>query len=560
MTLVAGLDIGNTTTEVVVAQWLAGRLRPVAWDCAPTRSIKGSPASLHGAAAVLRRIERRLDAPAEIVAAAPLRPVRTSSASLAQAPPRTGRLEVVSVGGATPGGAGVGVGMPVWITDEPILGTPVVLLARQGTGYRSTVARTRSWLDAGAQVQALLLADDEGVLVSARLPARSAGQLPVADEVDVEAVAGAPLVAVEVREPGHPVRDLADPIRLSWLMGLDAAERADAVAVAAGLGSVARAVVVRRSAPVVAGAGLAGSLALRDSPRRLPLAAGVGALVGALPVGAVAGWTAGAGADEPVEDLWLVELAEVASSVAAQVDPWTSRALVVAALSGDAGAVDPAQVLAQELDRPVRLVSSEAAAARAGAATTPAAAASTTVVDLGGGTVDVIAADGREIVAAGAGEMLTVAVAAFLGVPRGAGDWVKRGPSSRLEAPQILLSEDGERTFLDRPAPSAAVGNLVVAGPAGLLPFGGRLAPAQWRALRLRTKQRVLADNVVRALRCLDVRPDDLLLVGGAAADTELVSLLGPLLPGTAVGRGDVAGLLGHRYAVAYGLAMLAMG
>jgi Diol dehydratase reactivase ATPase-like domain/DD-reactivating factor swiveling domain len=561
VTLVAGVDVGNTTTEVVVAELAGGSLRPVAWDRAPTRSVKGSPASLHGAAVLLRRLERRLQASAEVVAAAPLRPVRTSSTSLAQPRTATGRLEVVPVGGATPGGTGVGVGVPVWITAEPVLATPVVLLVPRGTGYRIAVARARAWLDAGAQVQALLLADDEGVLVSARLPAGpvAGGWLPVADEVEVDRLAGAPRVAVEVRPPGHRLRDLADPIRLSWLLGLEDAERADAVAVAEGLGAAARAVVALRSVRAEPAPAAGGWLALRGLARRSPLTAGVGGPLHAEPVGAVVAWSAGGGADQLVDDLWLVELGEVASSVAARVDPSTARSLVVAALTSGSESVDPGSVLASELGREVRVVSSEAAAARAGAATTPGVRSSSTVVDLGGGTIDVVAADGREIVAAGAGELLTVAVATFLDLPRGAADWVKRGPSSRLEAPQVLLSEDGERSFLDRPAPSVAVGSLVVAGPAGLLPFGGRLAPAEWRALRLRTKQRVLAENVVRALGSLAAPPGDVLLVGGAAADTELVGLLGPLLPGAAVGRGDVAGTLGHRYAVAYGLALLAV-
>lgn len=568
MTLVAGLDVGNTTTEVVVARWVAGQLQPVAWDRAPTRSAKGSPASLRGAAALLRRIERRLDAPAQIVAAAPLRAVHTAAVSLDPAVSSTGRLDVVGVSGATPGGSGVGVGAPVWITDAPVLGRPVVLMARRGTGYQVSVERTRAWLEAGAQVQAVLLADDEGVLVSARLPtpapghpegAGSGSRFPVADEVDVEALAGAPLVAVEVRPAGQQVRDLADPIRLSWLLGLGQVERADAVAVAAALATASRAVVALRAVAAVAASAPAGSLALRGSSLRMPLAAGVGAMLGLAPVGHVAGWTPAGGPDVAVDDLWLVELAEVAASVAAQADSRMSRAVVLAQLSTLAGSTDPAPLLSAELGRPVHVVASEASAARAGAATTPGVGERVTVVDLGGGTIDVVGGDGREVVAAGAGELLTVAVATFLGVPRGAADWVKRGPSSRLEAPQILASEDGQRTFLSAPAPSAAVGNLVVAGPAGLLPFGGRLAPAQWRALRLRTKQRVVADNVVRALRSMDSRGEDLLLVGGAAADPELISVLGPLLAGTAVGGGDVAGVLGHRYAVAYGLTILAM-
>jgi hypothetical protein len=573
--LVAGVDVGNTTTEVVLAEVAdlpaAGEPPvPVAWDRAPTRGRKGSRESLLGAAALVRRLEQRVGRRVDLVVAAPLRAVDTRSVSLPETPPPTGRLEVVRAGGATPGGTGTAVGRPRSVEQAPDAGGgSVVLLAPAGTGYLRTVALTGAWLEAGADVGGLLLADDEGVLVSARLPA----PLPVADEVDLARVATAPLVALEVRPPGHPLQDLADPIRLSRLLRLGADERGDAVAVAQTLGDVSRGVVVAHRDRVRPGSGSVGELVLRDDGRRVRLVPGAAADLAVLPVGAVAGWRAPAGdsgvAGEPapVDDLWLVELREVVTSVAARVGPQTGRALVVAALHAGPGPhADPQDVLAQELGVQVVLVISEAAAARAGALTTPGARPDALVVDLGGGTVDVIGSSGDpggtgEVVAAGAGEMLTAVTSSLLGLPRGAADWVKRGPSARLEAPQVLLAEDGSRSFLDRPAAAGAVGSLVVPGPSGLLPFGGALAPAEWRALRLRAKQRVIGDNVVRALRTLEPAPDrgtDVLLAGGVAADEELVGLLRPQLGAMAVGRADVAGRLGHRYAVAYGLLLLA--
>ena len=48
----------------------------------------------------------------------------------------------------------------------------------------------------------------------------------------------------------------------------------------------------------------------------------------------------------------------------------------------------------------------------------------------------------------------------------------------------MLLAEDGTRVFQDRPAPTDAIGRLVVPGPAGLLPFSATMAPGEWRALR----------------------------------------------------------------------------
>jgi hypothetical protein len=64
-------------------------------------------------------------------------------------------------------------------------------------------------------------------------------------------------------------------------------------------------------------------------------------------------------------------------------------------------------------------------------------------------------------------------------------------------------AEDGTRGFLDVPAPASAAGLLVVDGPGGWLPFDRRHRPGEWRAIRLRLKQAVLAANFRRAVRTL---------------------------------------------------------
>jgi hypothetical protein len=219
--------------------------------------------------------------------------------------------------------------------------------------------------------------------------------------------------------------------------------------------------------------------------------------------------------------------------------------------------VDPAPALSERLDVPVQRAASEAAAARIGGLSTPAAAASGVVVDLGGGTIDVVSAR-SPVVAAGGGELLTASVAELAGVTGAAAEWVKRGPSHRVEAPQLLLGEDGARGFLDRPAAAETVGSLVVQGPAGLLPFSRLMAPGEWRALRLRLKVDLIGGNIARALRTLEESPRTVVVVGGPAGDDEvLAAVVGALPAGTTVGRGNVAGSLGHRYAVAYGLLAL---
>ena len=186
-----------------------------------------------------------------------------------------------------------------------------------------------------------------------------------------------------------------------------------------------------------------------------------------------------------------------------------------------------------------------------------------TVVDVGAGTIDIIAPDG-EVVAAGAGDLLTAAVAELLTLPRAAADWVKRGPCLRVTGSQQYEAEDGSHGFLDRPAGAAALGMLAAPGPAGLLPFDRRHSPAEWRAIRLRLKEAVFAANLLRALRALDAAPPgaQVLIVGGPAGDDELLGVLLRALPGgVTVGRGNVGGTLpggpaGHRHAAALGLAL----
>ncbi len=237
------------------------------------------------------------------------------------------------------------------------------------------------------------------------------------------------------------------------------------------------------------------------------------------------------------------------------------RAALVASLQRLAVGADHARVLSELLGRPVRGLLSEPAAARLGALTTPGARPDAVVVDVGAGTIDVITPDG-EVVAAGAGELLTAAVAETLGIPRAAADWVKRGPCLRVDGGQRFEAEDGNRGFLDRPAPVTAAGMLAVMGPAGLLPFDRTHSPAEWRAIRLRLKQAVFAVNLRRSLGTLGTDLRQILIVGGPAGDDEMLGVLLRSLPHeVAVGRGNVGGTLrgpaaGHRHAAALGLAL----
>ena len=583
MTVVAGVDVGNATTEVAFLD--GDRLLGV--DRVPTRGRKGSGDSLRGAAALVRRLERRLSCRVTQARVPPLRAVDTTTMTIPPAPPDTGRLRLLAAGVATPGGSGAWAGVPLWL-DRPLppagrasagaagtlaavtglagkgaAGTPAVAIVPTGFGYARAAEHLRALLAAGVALGAVLVGGDEGVLIFNRLGAA----LPVIDQVDLTAVAGCDMVAVEVRPPGYPLTLLADPVALAAAFSLATGEAADAAVLCRTLvdfsnGVVGRAAANGASGP--AGPGPANPRPAESGPwveaagQRIMLRSACAQVAG-WPVGTVRALGSTDGRHE-TDDLFALDLAQVADAATARRGSLGSAALV-AALRRLADGADHAAMLAGLLGVPVHSMLSEAAAARLGALTTPGARPDAVVVDLGAGTVDVIAVQG-EVVAAGAGDLLTAAVAETLHIPRAAADWVKRGPCLRVDGGQRFEAEDGSRGFLHRPAPASAAGMLAAHGPAGLIPFDRGHSPAEWRAMRLRLKEAVFAANLRRALDTLGATLPQVLLVGGPAGDDELLGVLLRALPGDVlVGRASVGGTLagapaGHRYAAAVGLGL----
>jgi hypothetical protein len=544
VTVVAGVDIGNSTTEAVLARvGPGGVLTVLSADRIPARGPKGSAASLDAAATLLRRMERSCGEHATLAVAAPLRPVTTSTA-LAEPPAAAGRVRVVSADAATTAGDGIAVGPPVplHVAAMTLPDRPAVVVVPPDTGYGPAAAALRPLVQAG-RVGAVLLERDEAVLLANRL--QNPG-LPVVDEVPLSRLDGAALVAVECRPAGHLVRRLCDPIFLASALGLSPDDQAEAAAVGRRLQDAHAAVVAAVPAAAPVPPWTSGQVETAAGGQ-VPLDG-----AGGLPVGQARAYLPGEGLRQAVDDIFAVSLERLAGELASRLRSLGSLGVAFAALqAGDH--VDPRPGLEQRLGLEVRLAPSEGTAARSGALATPGARADAAVLDLGGGTIDVITGC-DEVVAAGGGDLLTVIVAALLATSRSAAEWAKRGPSRRLEAPQLMMTEDGGRVFLDTAVSADLVGSLVAPGPAGLLPFDRVHAPAEWRALRLRAKALVLGHNAARALRKAGARSRQAVLVGGPAGDDEALAAVTAALPGTtAVGRGDVAGL-GHRYAVAYGL------
>ncbi len=550
MTLIAGVDIGNSTTEIVIQDGGA----PVAWGRRPTRGTKGSAGSVQAAAALLRAIEAENDIRVDRVLVAPWRPVTTALTRVAEPPPDTGRVQVLDCAGHSVSGDDAVVGTPWDVSGQPPDARSVIAVVPPGIGYRQAVARIGEMAARGCPVSGVAAARDEAVLIASRLGL----DIPVVDGIDTRSALGCTRLLVEVRASGQCVRTACDAFALKTLLGVDD-RHADAVSLVARWVRDERAVVVGLRE---AGAGGDEKPATNRtitwrSGETVDLFDAI-ALLASRPVGAVT--TCALPRTQAVSDLWGVDITRVVAERGIR-SPGRNREVVLASLSGEHP--DPVENLSATFGVPVDVAGSEAEAASTGARTTPGLTAGALVLDIGGGTIDLVGEDG--VTAAGGGEMLSAAVANVLDVPRGAADWIKRAPARRVESPKVLLNEDGSRHFASEdepPVPPRLVGTLVTRGPSGYASFGGALQPAEWRIIRQSLKLEVIAKNVGRVIQTYrdKVRRSgmvDVVIVGGPAGDDELLPAIGRLENVASFGRGNVAGRLGHRYAVAYGLTLL---
>ncbi|WP_422744029.1 diol dehydratase reactivase ATPase-like domain-containing protein [Mycobacterium sp. WMMD1722] len=559
--VVAGVDVGNHTTEIVVGRIADGVVTAVTHGQTPTRGRKGSVESLEAAAALLHRLEVEAGVTVDEIVLATIRPVDTATAPLAPAAsPHAPVRSLRHADASTPAGAGHGVGVHVRLGDLPgaPAAGPVIVSVDRDTDFEDAAQQISDAVQRGWRIAGVLAAQDDAVLIRNRIPV----DVPVVDEVDLDGLAPGALVAVEVVAEGRAYRAMADPIALSAALDLGH-ER---------LGEIADFTRELADAPALAVTPRTGppaplpldddyvDIRIGDKVTRYPPAAAHDVMRREPPGSAVAVRIRALPAAETgvaVDDAFFTDLSVIDNGAWLRRGVVEARGTVVALLAADP-VTDAAATLHTLTGRPTRTLASEPAAAASGAHTTPGLPADAMVCDIGGGTVDLIGCGGI-VTAAGAGETITTAVARVLGVPRALAERVKRTPALRVEGPHVAHEEDGRRLFLDSPAPPEAIGRLCTRGSAGLVPFSHRLAAEEWRSLRLAIKQATVAANIARCLRAFDDAPEVLVLAGGGALDDELLRTVAESLrpERVVVGRANIDGVHGPRFAVASGLVRL---
>lgn len=598
MRYIAGIDIGNSSTEVALArQDETGALTITHSALAETTGIKGTLRNVFGIQEALALVAKRAGINVSDISLIRINEATPVIGDVAmETITETIITESTMIGHnpKTPGGVGLGVG--ITITPEELLTRPAdssyILVVSSAFDFADIANVINASMRAGYQITGVILQRDDGVLVSNRLEK----SLPIVDEVlYIDRIPLGMLAAIEVAVPGKVIETLSNPYGIATVFNLNADETKNIVPMARALIGNRSAVVVKTpSGDVKARAIPAGNLELQAQGRtvRVDVAAGAEAIMKAVDgCGKLDNVTGEAGTNiggmlehvrqtmaeltnKPSSEIFIQDLLAVDTSVPVSVTGGLAGEFSLEQAVGIASMVKSdrlqmamiAREIEQKLNIDVQIGGAEAEAAILGALTTPGTTRPLAILDLGAGSTDASIINPKgEIIAthlAGAGDMVTMIIARELGLEdRYLAEEIKKYPLAKVESLFHLRHEDGSVQFFPTPLPPAVFARVCVVKPDELVPLPGDLALEKVRAIRRSAKERVFVTNALRALR--QVSPTGnirdipfVVLVGGSSLNFEVPQLVTDALAHyrLVAGRGNIRGSEGPRNAVATGL------
>ncbi|EAM7109076.1 propanediol dehydratase reactivase alpha subunit PduG [Salmonella enterica] len=598
MRYIAGIDIGNSSTEVALArQDETGALAITHSALAETTGIKGTLRNVFGIQEALALVAKRAGINVSDISLIRINEATPVIGDVAmETITETIITESTMIGHnpKTPGGVGLGVG--ITITPEELLTRPAdssyILVVSSAFDFADIANVINASMRAGYQITGVILQRDDGVLVSNRLEK----SLPIVDEVlYIDRIPLGMLAAIEVAVPGKVIETLSNPYGIATVFNLNADETKNIVPMARALIGNRSAVVVKTpSGDVKARAIPAGNLELQAQGRtvRVDVAAGAEAIMKAVDgCGKLDNVTGEAGTNiggmlehvrqtmaeltnKPSSEIFIQDLLAVDTSVPVSVTGGLAGEFSLEQAVGIASMVKSdrlqmamiAREIEQKLNIDVQIGGAEAEAAILGALTTPGTTRPLAILDLGAGSTDASIINPKgEIIAthlAGAGDMVTMIIARELGLEdRYLAEEFKKYPLAKVESLFHLRHEDGSVQFFPTPLPPAVFARVCVVKPDELVPLPGDLVLEKVRAIRRSAKERVFVTNALRALR--QVSPTGnirdipfVVLVGGSSLDFEVPQLVTDALAHyrLVAGRGNIRGSEGPRNAVATGL------
>ncbi len=599
MKIVAGIDIGNATTETALAKLDGGKLEFLASGTVPTTGIKGTRQNING---IFHSLTDALEK-------AGLEVKDLSEVRLNEAAPVIGDVAMETItetiitestmighNPSTPGGMGVGVGETVLVTEleDAPGGKDYIAVIPKSVDFEDAAKLINQGSSGTRQVTAAIVQRDDGVLIHNRLHRK----IPIVDEVAlVDKVPLGMRSAVEVAPVGGVVEVLSNPYGIATLFGLSSEETRQVVPIARALIGNRSAVVIKTPSGDVKERKIpAGTMELKGANRTVKVDVDDGAdkimkAVESIPaledVRGEPGTNAG-GMLEKVRqvmanltkqhprDIHIQDLLAVDTFTPQKVQGGLANEFsqenavgIAAMVKADRLQMEAiAREFGEQINVPVQVGGVEADMAIRGALTTPGTNKPLAILDMGAGSTDasIISEDGtiHSIHLAGAGNMVTLLIQSEMGLDNfDTAEDVKKYPMAKVESLFHIRHENGTVEFFPTPLDPNIFAKVVILKEGNMIPLEGDWSMEKIRLIRRQAKQKVFVTNAIRALTRVsptgnvrDIR--FVVLVGGSALDFEVPQMVTDALSQYKVvaGRGNIRGSEGPRNAVATGLVL----
>lgn len=601
MSYIAGVDIGNSTTEVCVGEVSSdGSLTFLTSASCPTAGTKGTIENVHSVKNALKLAMSRIGretSDIDLVRLNEAAPVIGDTAMETLTETVITDSSMIGHNPSTPAGAGQAVGEVLLIEhiSRAVPGTAYILAASAGHSYEEVAAIVNQHSE--LNFAGIILQADEAVLVENRIHKK----IPIIDEVRrIDRLPDGVLAAIEVALAGQTIRMLSNPYGIATLLGLTPEETRTVTPIAKSLIGKRSAVVLKTPGGNVHENVLPAGEIYFYGDRNVTISLDEGAdkiMSAALEAGDIHDISGqpdtnvgnmlsrirtGMGeldkskeADIRITDILAVDtLAPVLISGALAGETCLEKAVGIAAMvkTQKLPMQEIANRLKSELGTEVKVAGVEAIMASLGALTTPGTKLPLAILDMGGGSTDaaIISSDGGVTMThqAGAGELVSMLIQTELGLrDRHIAEQIKRYPLAKVESLFHMRMENGQMTFADESIDPRFFGRVVLLTENGLIRIEEDIPMEKIVQVRRDAKRKVFLTNAFRALH--KVAPEHnlknistVVLVGGSAEDFEIPEMLTEAFTDYRIvcGRGNIRGSEGPRNAVATGLVLSYLG
>ncbi|MBR0383566.1 MAG: diol dehydratase reactivase subunit alpha [Eubacteriaceae bacterium] len=597
--IIAGIDIGNASTETALARVTDNTPEFLASGIVPTTGIKGTRQNIHGVFASLKQALEKAGLSVEDVDLIRLNEAAPVIGDVAmETITETIITESTMIGHnpSTPGGLGTGVGTTINIRElnKASKGDAVIVIIPREIDFDTSSAMINKAVAAGVHVNGAIVQRDDGVLINNRLDHK----IPIVDEVGlIDKVPLGMRAAVEVAEPGRVVEQLSNPYGIATVFDLNSDETKQVVPISRALIGNRSAVVIKTPAGDVKERKIpAGKILVQGEHKKTEINVDDGAekimeaIRSVAPIDDVTGepGTNAGGmlekvrqvmsnlTNQPPANIKIQDLLAVDTFVPQKVQGGVAEEFSMENAVGIAAMVKAdklqmtmiAEELQKELGVKVEVGGVEADMAIRGALTTPGSNKPMAILDMGAGSTDAAiinrAGDIHSIHLAGAGNMVTMLIQSELGFEDAAiPEDIKRYPLAHVESMYHIRHEDGSVQFFSEPVDPRTFARVVILKPEGMVPIPGNHKMERIVQVRQDAKQKVFVVNAIRSLERVsptgNARDIEFVtMVGGSSLDFEIPQMITDALSRYSIvaGRANIRGCEGPRNAVATGLVL----